>query len=229
MDLNEIISDFNERVQEYDKIVNEVVPFYKYMLETMIAFIPFEDTKEINVLDLGCGVGNTTDALLNRYTNAKVTCVDLAPNALNVCLKRFQGKKVTVVKADIRDDSIHKERQYDCVISSLAIHHLQSEQDKLKVYRNVFKSLKKGGFLIVAENVHGSNSFLTKIFEKIWIRYMSDNGLNDNQIKQYYSEYLEKDYPSPLLTQLEMLKLAGFIYIDCIWKYSFFSIFCGSK
>jgi tRNA (cmo5U34)-methyltransferase len=229
VEFDKTIEDFSNRANEYNKIINEVIPYYTQMLIMIVDFIPFESEKEIKVLDLGCGIGNTADTIFSKYPKAEITAVDLAKKSLEICEQRFKNKNIQIIEADMRNEELYKKDEYDCIITNLAIHHIKNDDEKFKVYQNAYKSLNENGFLIVGENVHGSSQYLTSKYEDIWIQYMKDLGLNNSEIRQYYQEYLEKDHPTSMMNQLEFLKTIGYKEVDCIWKYSFFAIFCGKK
>ena len=230
MELKEIIDDFDKRVNDYNKIILEVIPFYTTMLNMIAMCIPYDRYAHIEILDLGCGIGNTTGVVLEYFPNAKIISVDLAARALELFNKRFKhNAKVTSVFANIVDEGVYCKHKYDCVISNLAIHHLKDDEDKKFVYNLIYRSLKPDGQIIIGENVHGSSGYLTKKYEAIWMEYMRNRGVSKKQVEQYYKEYEEKDYPLALMRQLDILKNIGFIDIDVVWKYSFFAVFCGKK
>ncbi|SFS07515.1 class I SAM-dependent methyltransferase [Anaeromicropila populeti] len=229
MNHEEIIDDFNKRSSEYDKIIHEVIAYYDTMIKNMGFFMPFRREDEIKVLDLGCGTGNTSKMILEFFPNASIDAYDLAINSVNTYNKRFEDYNAHACIGDLRDEAIYKADYYDCVVSSLAIHHLPTDKEKYSVYKNSFKTLKPNGYISIGENVAGSSVRLTKLYESMWLDYMRDNGLNENAVQQYYDEYFEKDSPISMMKQLSMMSDIGFSEIDCMWKYSFYAVFGGMK
>jgi len=41
--IDEIINAFDKRVDDYNKIIHEVIPYYQYMLDTIVDFIPYNE------------------------------------------------------------------------------------------------------------------------------------------------------------------------------------------
>lgn len=229
MELEQIIDDFNEKVADYNQIVREVVPYYDAMLKMMVEFMPFSHNESIRVLDLGCGIGNTADAILQTYPNAIIKCVDLAPSALAICADRFrENKNLSFLELDIRERSLYDE-SFDMVVSNLAIHHIENDDEKITVFRNAYDSLGESGILMIGDHVHGSGTEITRRLETHWMKYMENSGVAQEKREQYYREYIEKDYPASLVFQLEELKKIGFKNVDCMWKYSMFAVFYGEK
>lgn len=222
-----IIKAHFERVAKvFDKNFFKVAPFYKDTIEALVETLPFSQKKKIHVIDLGCGTGNITQALLRRYPGAQVTCVDLAEQMIAMAKIKLSGSKnVTYWVGDARDFPYRG--KYDAVIGSLVLHHIEGKE-KTIFYRKVFNALAQGGVFYTADVVMGSNPYLQDLYVERWKRFMRQN-LSPGQIAATLKKHRREDMPCKLMDELAMLRRAGFKDIDVVWKQHYFCIYGGVK
>ena len=106
-------------------------------IKTILDIIPlFADTPELNVLDLGCGVGRNCIAIAQHFKTipCKIDCVDI----LNLAIEKlYDNAKELGVASSINGivDTIEnfpiKENKYDLIIAVSALEHIDSEQSFL--------------------------------------------------------------------------------------------------
>lgn len=98
-----------------------------------------------NILDLGCGTGEQSQALLRRYPGARVHALDFALPMLGQARRRGRWRRRPhCICADMEhlplgDDSI------DLLISNLAF---QWAADPVRLYRECLRVLRPGGLLM---------------------------------------------------------------------------------
>ena len=223
---NRIKNHFEEEAIKYDRIIIKLIPYYKEMVEAIIATIPFQLNEEINVIDLGCGTATISKAIQQQYPQVKFTLVDIAENMLKIAEQKL-GKNYTYINSDF--NSFNFDKQYDVIVSSLALHHLETDSDKQLFYNKIYKALKDGGVFINGDVIKAQTDKLQDKFIEKWVAYMNRSvdmkEINEKWLPNYYAE----DRPIPLMSHLEMLKSAGFKNIDVVWKYYGFCVYKGSK
>ena len=104
------------------------------------------------IVDLGCGTGAGTFALLDRFPDAHVTAVDASPSHL----QRLRGKacergdeaRVRAVQADLDSPHWPDLGAPDLVWASASLHHLA---DPHRALRTVHDLLTPGGLFAVVE------------------------------------------------------------------------------
>jgi ubiquinone/menaquinone biosynthesis C-methylase UbiE len=117
---------------------------------------------EQKVLDLGCGTATLTIALKKSYSGAFVHGLDGDSKILSIARRKIQYENVEIFLEQGFSDSLpYKNDTFDCVVSSLFFHHLTTEK-KQKTLSELFRVIKSGGFLHVADWGKPSN-FLMKI------------------------------------------------------------------
>ncbi|WP_255424426.1 trans-aconitate 2-methyltransferase [Apibacter sp. HY039] len=202
------------------------MPYYKEMIHAIVAAIPFSSDKEIDVMDLGCGTGTISLGVREKYSLAKFTMVDIAENMIRIAQQKL-GITTQSIHADFNDFNFDK--QYDVIISSLALHHLETDADKQLFYNKIYKALKKEGIFINGDVVKAQTEQLQETFTEEWVNYMKRSvdirEIEEKWLPNYYAE----DRPISLMNHLAVLGKSGFKDIDVIWKYYGFSVYKGSK
>lgn len=111
------------------------------MVNALVSSIPFEKETPINVLDLGCGTGSISRAILEKYPNAKFTIIDISQNMLKIAEMKIGSKSICRSHC-IDFYELNFVEKYDVVASSLALHHLITDEDKKVFYSKIFYMLK---------------------------------------------------------------------------------------
>ncbi|GAW28626.1 class I SAM-dependent methyltransferase [Carboxydocella sp. ULO1] len=157
-------------------------------------------------IDLGCGTGLSTQALLNIADF--VIGLDISNNMLAKARKRIDSTKVKLLKADFTENIPKLEERADFIFSVGATRHIP-EGKEFVFLENVVKLLKPGGesiitFVTPAENL--GSAYLDYIIRN----WMESKGLCERrfsvkEIKDLYSK------TGLTITELK-LKRSGFLY-----------------
>jgi cyclopropane fatty-acyl-phospholipid synthase-like methyltransferase len=105
-----------------------------------------ELTKEMIVMDLGAGTG-LLSYFVAPYIDT-VVAVDNSPSMLEVFKEKCSefGCNTEVIEADLSTDKI--DREFDGIISSMTIHHLEDTKALLFLLHSM---LKPNGFIAIAD------------------------------------------------------------------------------
>ncbi|MBQ6934193.1 MAG: class I SAM-dependent methyltransferase [Clostridia bacterium] len=93
-----------------------------------------------NILDLGCGYGWHAKYAADKGA-VSVTAIDGSEKMINMAKIRNSHEKIAYSVQNIEDFAFENEK-YDVVISNLVLHYID---DLTSVYKNVLKTLTKGG------------------------------------------------------------------------------------
>ncbi|MFG3589872.1 class I SAM-dependent methyltransferase [Streptomyces sp. NPDC047990] len=104
------------------------------------------------IVDLGCGTGAGTFALLDRFPDAHVTAVDASPGHLQhlrekACARGVQ-ERIRTVQADLDDPAWPDLGTPDLVWASASMHHMAHPGRTLRAVRDM---LAPGGLFAVVE------------------------------------------------------------------------------
>ena len=177
-----------------------------------------EKDSKIEMIDLGCGTGNIIKRVKEEFPKAKLAAVDLSINMIEMTKLKLDGYDEVEYYVD---DFYNFEfpNKYDVIISSLALHHLVSDEDKKEFYRKIYNALSSKGVFYNADVVLGSNQQLQESYMEKWKEFMSKSCSIEEIENTWFCKYREEDSPTTLLNHLNWLQEIGFENVDVIWKY----------
>jgi trans-aconitate 2-methyltransferase len=106
----------------------------------LIAAIPTSDASR--AIDLGCGPGNSTEVLLERYPTASITGIDSAEDMVRAARKRLPG--VSFEQADIA--TWQAPGPWDVILANAVLHWVPAHEVLLP---RLVEALSSGGSLAV--------------------------------------------------------------------------------
>ncbi|HYX24901.1 MAG TPA: methyltransferase domain-containing protein, partial [Thermoanaerobaculia bacterium] len=136
------------------------VPDREEQIATVLDLIP--EPGDGLLVDLCCGAGPLTAALLERFPRARVLAMDLSPAMLEHVRTTLgggiggignHGERLETFQFDLADLSWRRfPEPVHAFVSSLAIHHLNGE-GKRRLFRDLTAALAPGGALVIADLV----------------------------------------------------------------------------
>ena len=117
----------------------------------------------------------------------------------------------------------------DAVVSSLALHHLITDEDKIDFYRKIYDALRKNGVFFNADVVLGSNEHIRNVYIEKWKSFMKKHVSEEEIENKRLPQFREEDRPAQLIDQINWLVDLGFSDVDVIWKYYNFAVYGGRK
>jgi tRNA (cmo5U34)-methyltransferase len=221
-------------ILERKRLFEILKSFYRY-------FLANKSDKPVKVLDLGCGSGALTQELLQVDAEVEATLVDGSSEMLKNArenLKNYNGMKFVqktfqeLLENESEGNDILTD-DFDFVVSSLAIHHLHTEEKK-SLFQYLYNHLESGGFFLNIETVKAPTDELERWYRVLWSEWIHENQVKLDAKKSF--EYLPEQYkdnpdnhPDKLQIQLDALESVGFCQVDCYYKYGIFSIYGGMK
>lgn len=183
-----------------------------------------------SVLDVGCGAGNGTLALLERLPGLNATLCDLSAPMLARARERVSALtagSVETLQADIRELPLAPE-SFDLIYAAAVLHHLRTPDEWESVFAKLHAALRPGGGLWIFDLVAHESPAVHAVQ---WARYGAYlTGLKDDDYREHVFAYIEKeDTPAPLTYQLELLRRVGFSRIDVLHKNGPFAAFGAIK
>ena len=226
--MEQVKNHFEEEAQEFDGIIKNLIPYYHQMVEALVSALPFEHSADIEVLDLGCGTGTISRAVKDAYPGARLTCIDIADNMLQMArLKLADAPETLYVNRDFYHFDF--DRQYDAVVSSLALHHLVTLEDKLDFYKKIYSGIKGRGIFVNADVVLASTEVHQQRYMERWKTFMCRGVSRDEVENKWIPKYYEEDRPASLVEHFDMLRKSGFGTVDVVWKYYNFAVYLAVK
>jgi tRNA (cmo5U34)-methyltransferase len=200
---------------QYTESVHRCNPCYNEMIGTLFEYLPGRWVPE-GILELGCGTGNLTLLLGERFPQARLIGVDISEGCLEVCRRRMGDREVELQRNDIRELQLDPE-SFDLVTSSLAIHHL-TEPDRQALYASVYGWLRAGGLFVFCDRFKDENGYLAQANRRIWKESAFARGTTEEDWEQWSEHEAQHDRPGFLVQQVIALKDAGFATSDIVWR-----------
>lgn len=217
---------FDAEAEEFDTIILKLIPYYMEMTEALVLAIPFSKNERIHVMDLGCGTGTVARKIKTAFPSAQISCVDIAENMIAMTQKKLDGQAECYV-CDFYKFVFDK--KYDVIVSSLALHHLENDDDKQMFYQKIYAALNDNGVFYNADVVLGSSDRLQEVYMARWKNFMNKNVSMDEIENKWIATYTAEDRPTSLMNHITWLKNTGFTDIDVVWKYYNYAVYGGRK
>lgn len=219
---------FEEEAKEFDGTIVKLIPKYSQMIDSMILTIPHDVSDEFNVLDLGTGTGNVSRAVKEKFKNTNIDCIDIADKMIEMAkIKLADYNNIRYYTGDFNEFEF--EDNYDVIVSSLALHHIRTDDEKKEFYYKIYNSLKDGGIFINSDSVLGSNEKMQEIYSEKWKEFMLNN-VPENEIEnKWIPQSKKEDYPVPITQHIKWMEETGFKDMDIVWKYYGWAVYCGTR
>jgi len=191
------------------------------------------------LLDLGCGDGIATQAMVDLFPVERAVLVDFSEPMLEAARERFRDSDVAVAvgHGDLLGsdwvDGVRRETGYDLVISRFAIHHLPHAR-KQSLYAEIFDLLRPGGMFINIEHVQSPTAAYQDAFERMLIEGIHALHEDRETIEETERAFrarqdAETNILAPVEDQCRWLREIGFTDVDCSFKAFELSVFGGRR
>ncbi len=116
------------------------------------------------VLDVGCGTGDLT-LTAKKYAGASGSAYGIDPSPEGIAIARNKARRSgfeAVFEVGLIEKIAYPDATFDVVISRLVIHHLPDDL-KRRGFAEIFRVLKPGGLVFVAEFKPPANPLLSHV------------------------------------------------------------------
>ena len=201
------------------------------MLRVARHFVP-EPTR---VIDLGCGDGFLTRAVLSEFTTAHAMLIDHSEPMLrraHEAMSPFSGR-YEIRHGDLSDPLPLRvvEDPFDLIVSGYAMHHLPTAR-KRSLYQEVFGLLAPGGLFVNIEHVASATPELEAVHDEASIDHIAAvTAKHREQVEREYHGRPDKadNILEPVEAQVGRLREIGFEQADCHFKWLELAVFGGQK
>ncbi len=154
-----------------------------------------DESKNLKILEIGCGPGALAGALHRWYPNAEITAVDRDSELIRFAAEHEKGIEFTEGDALALPFS---EGTFDAVISNTVCEHIEPEG----FYGEQLRVLKKGGVCLVLSSRKGISDLkynnLTEFEEKFWEK---TDKYEDSCDKYTVGNYCAKESDMPVIME----------------------------
>ena len=134
-----------------------------------------------SVLDVGCGTGEVTLLAKTRAKDGKVYGIDPVPEMIAVARNKAARKGLEIdFRVGVIESLPFTDASIDVVTSSLMMHHLPDDL-KVRGLAEIYRVLRPGGHLLIADFMRPTGSFLNHLFIAFTRHQGLESGIEDLQ------------------------------------------------
>lgn len=202
----------------YDSLIRRAVPRYAEMTERLMTYLP-SDSKR--VLELGCGTGNLSLKLAERFPHSALTLVDASAEMVGLTRERVEARypalssAITYVVARFEELELPA-GSFDLVTSSISLHHVR---DKALLYERISALLADGGRFCFADQMRGDPESNHLVNWEQWLAFCRQSGnCTAEELTGLVDHADAHDHYTPVSEHFSLLSRAGFSEVDCVWR-----------
>jgi len=212
---------FDALSEDYTATIERCFPRYREMLWALLEYLPSDRTYS-KILELGCGTGNLSVLLAERFTDSSIWFVDVSRESLDVCRANHAFDE-----HDFRDMAFDP-GTFDLIISSISIHHLLPEE-KQSLFADAHVWLQPSGIFTFADQFAGATDDLYSTHMLNWQRQSLAAGSTEDEWAMWMRHQLDHDHHDTLADQMNWLSDAGFSIVDVPWRYLLWTVLQSRK
>lgn len=215
---------FDEKVANcFEDMLQRSIPQYDIMRKTTfeLASSFLEDKKIFSLLDIGCSDGlGLVDYIKKFGARGQFVGVDCSEAMLKKAEERFKGYCNANVcrfeNVDLRES--FPVGYYDIIQSILSIMFIPI-QYRQSIIQSIYDNLKPNGCFLFVEKVLGNSAKIDELFVDKYYDIKRKNGYTEEQIMRKKLSLEGVQVPVTSNWNVDLLKQAGFRYIDVYWRY----------
>lgn len=167
----------------------------------------------ISILDLGCGDVSPILSLLHDLNVSNYCGVDKTDTALVKAEANLAslGIPSQLYAGDLLDALPTLRGQYDLIVASFSLHHLQTAVEKGQVLKKCLPLLKPAGLVAIIDAFHAEDEVRDDYVNR-WIAFVKDTytALDSHELEQLFEHTRNCDFPESLSTYRALAKEAGY-------------------
>lgn len=166
-----------------------------------------------SLLDLGCGDARLASLVAEHHPEVeRIVAVDNSEPMLELARSVLGSRSNAEVLAHDLNHSIVALGRFDAVVSGFAIHHVEDDR-KRELFREIVQVLRPGGVFANLEVVRCATPRLHAEFYRRVGRSGDD----------------PEDVLAPVEPQLQWMRDAGLVDVDCQWRWRGFALLVGAR
>ncbi len=218
------------------------IPLAQEQVGVMMSILQSRQRPVENFMDLGCGDGILSAAILGTYPSSSGVLVDFSEPMLGQAREQLKDylNQLVFLNLDFGDpawvDAVKPEGLFDAIASGYSIHH-QPDVRKHSIYQEVFSLLKPGGWFINIEHIAAASQLVSDLFNNHLIAgYYAIEQRNGGtrtreEMADVYMKRPDKDANKLLSVdvQCDWLRGIGYEEVDCYFLIYELAVFGGRR
>jgi tRNA (cmo5U34)-methyltransferase len=207
-------------LREYDARIRTFIPRYNEMLD--IAAATVNATHPRVVVDLGIGTGALASRVMQRR-GTRLIGIDEDESILAVAAKRLKVHRATFVAGSFLQVRIPP---CDAIVSSLALHHIESLEAKGRLYRRSHAALSPRGIFVTADCFPSPLPTRAADGRRAWLDHL-ERSYSPRDARAYLRTWAREDFYTTIEQEVALMKAAGF-RSDVVWRRDGFAVIAAT-
>lgn len=218
---------FDKDVAEcFDNMLERSIPQYSLMRESCLNLASLFVKQDTDIVDIGCSRGEALRPLVSLYwRNNRYVGLEISDPMLSAAQASFAKEiadgYVEIRKHDLRT-GLPKDISPSVILSVLTLQFVPIEY-RQRILSDVYDRLQPGGAFVIVEKVLGKSSLIDDAMVNLYYRMKGQNGYTATQIERKRLSLEGVLVPVTAEMNEDLLKMAGFTYVDCFWRWMNFS------
>jgi tRNA (cmo5U34)-methyltransferase len=214
--------EFDEAVTAvFGDMLGRSIPQYETMRNAVTSLADKFAGHGDTILDIGCSNGLGLERIVDRIgKRCDYIGVEISDPMLEQARERLPKERVSIYKQDLRFE--FPDCRPSVILSVLTLMFIPIEY-RQQVLANCYERMSKGGALIIVEKILGETADLNNLYVTEYLSMKARNGYSREEIDR--KRYSLEGVLVPLTAKWneQMLRSAGFRYIDCFWRWMNFA------
>jgi len=139
-------------------------------------------TKVNNIIDIGCGTGNYTQLLIEKFPEAKIKALDISEEMIKIAKEKISNNSIEFIVGDAED--VELPEKFDLISSNASFQWFDNLDKVLAKYKNMLR--EKG---VILFSIYGPKTYyeldnsLKDLFKKD-VSIVSHNFLNAERLNE---------------------------------------------
>ena len=194
----------NERAAGYNQFVETWVPQYHYFLDRLPKLL--SDTKQKDLLVVGCGTGNEIEKFVKASEKWTITGIDPSPEMIRQANDKFQNYNNVTLKECLISD-LDFEKKYNAATLLLVLHFLDDNGNKLKLLKDIADRLVSGASFVMLD-ITGNKAQIRQNLQIL--KLLLPSGLDEEQVNNRLNRIENELFAVSEERLSELLQEAGF-------------------
>ncbi|MCR6585584.1 carboxy-S-adenosyl-L-methionine synthase CmoA [Campylobacter insulaenigrae] len=211
----------------FDDMVSRSVPFYSQNLKLIVDIIERFASKNSKICDLGCSTSSLLLALFERRQDLKLSGVDNAQAMLNIAKSKSNafGAKIDFYNKNLDEFDFFRN---DVFIATYTMQFIRP-QKRQNIINKIYENLNNNGIFIMSEKILYDDVKISKKMIEIYENYKQEQGYTRLEIATKREALENILIPYTQDENITMLKNAGFVRVESIFKWVNFETFVAFK
>lgn len=218
----------------FEDMLRRSIPQYDVMRAAVTDLARAYAVDGTEIVDLGSSRGDAIAPLVNDLYGCRFRLVEVSGPMLDVLRERFtEQSNVRVEEWDLRRPAkslVHlREHEKASVVTSVLTLQFTPIEHRQRIVQECHDRLLPGGALILVEKILGNTARLNEQMVDVYHRFKVSNGYTPSEVERKRLSLEGVLVPVTARWNEELLRSAGFVEVDCFWRWMNFAAWVAVK